>query len=134
MTQSLPSGANTGTTLGEKLGIVTVEVSPQRTVLKMPVSGNMQPAGILHGGATAALCEEAGSRGANEHALLTERIAVGTSLAITHVRAGREGLVTAVATAVHLGNTTTVHEIRVTSADGSLLSTAIMTNQLVKAR
>ena len=52
-------------TLIRRLGIEVLEAGPDRVVARMPVAGNVQPFGLLHGGATAALCETVGSVGAS---------------------------------------------------------------------
>lgn len=117
--------------LAEKLGIKRVEVTAQRSVATMRLSGNTQPAGLLHGGATAALCEDVASAAANLHAADLGKVAVGTELMVCHLRPGR-GPVCAEAVAVHLGRTRTVHQVTVTGEDGRTVSTAIATNLLVE--
>ncbi len=138
MTHPLPSDPEEAATLGTKLGIESVAESAEKTILRMPVAGNTQPTGILHGGATAALCEEAASRAAGVHAAEvgrsngTNMVAVGTSLAVTHLRPAKSDEITATATAQHLGRRTTVHEVKVRDSAGSLVSAALMTNQIVE--
>lgn len=120
--------------LGEKLGIRVEEVSPDRTVASLPVESNTQPAGILHGGATAALIETAASVAAQAHAdarTAGQSAAVGTEISVSHIRAARSGRVTAVATARHLGRTSTVHEVEVTDDQGRLTATGRVTNRLI---
>lgn len=100
----------------------------------MPVLGNTQPSNLLHGGATAALCETAASLAAVEHAKQlfgADGVAVGTELSISHVRSGRTGLVHATAVALHLGRTSTVHAVEVTDDEGKLVSTALVTNRIL---
>ena len=87
--------------LAERMGMQLVEVSAQRTVATMPVLGNTQPYGLLHGGASAALAETVASVAAASHAG-PGRIAVGIDLNATHHRAVRTGTVTAVATPLSL--------------------------------
>lgn len=108
------------------LGIVVREASAQRVVATMPVAGNTQPAGLLHGGATAALAEGVGSIGALIHAG-PGRSAVGVDLSVTHHRAAREGTVTAVATPLHLGSTVATYEVEVTDDTGRRTATARLT-------
>ncbi len=117
--------------LGDKLGIVALELTAEHAVFTMPVEGNTQVAGVLHGGATAALCENAASRAANVYAREKGAVAMGTELSISHVRPGLSGLVTATATAEHLGRTRTVHRVTVKDERGRLVSTALVTNMIV---
>lgn len=120
-------------TLIERLGIELVEIGPRRVVATMPVAGNTQPAGLLHGGASAALAETVGSFGALAHAG-PGREAVGLELSATHHRCTREGTVTAVATALHLGRTTASYEIVVTDDQDRRLCTARLTCLLLDRR
>lgn len=124
--------------LVEKLGIRVESQGADVTVVSMPVRGNTQPHGILHGGATAALCETAASLAASAHAerLQTRggapaRVPVGVQLSISHVSPGRAGWVTARTKAVHLGRSSTVHEVTVTDEDGKIVSVALATNQII---
>lgn len=109
-----------------KLGITVGTVTPERAVASMPVEGNTQPYGLLHGGASAALAETAASVAAMAHAG-PGRMAVGVDLNITHHRAATSGTVTAVATAAHLGRTTASYNIVISSEDGALIATARLT-------
>lgn len=111
------------------LGIDITEVTAERVVGTMPVAGNTQPYGLLHGGATAALAETLGSFGAMAHAL-PDRIAVGVDLNITHVRAATSGTVTGIAKAVHLGRTVATYQIDVTDDEDRLVATARLTCML----
>jgi len=86
-----------GGTLGARMGIEFVEVTPERIVARMPVAGNTQPFGLLHGGASVVLAETLGSVGAMMHAG-EGRIAVGIEINATHHRAARAGFVTGTAT------------------------------------
>ena len=112
--------------LAERMGIVPVEVSPERVVLSMPVEGNTQPFGLLHGGANAVLVETAGSIGAGMHAGPGHMV-VGLDINVTHHRAARDGIVTAVAEPLSLGRTVTSYEVKVTDEDGRLLCTGRLT-------
>ncbi len=117
----------------ERLGIAIVEASPSRVVATMPVEGNTQPFGLLHGGASCVLAESVGSIGATLHAL-PERVAVGTDLNATHHRAATRGTITAVATPLHLGRTIASYEVVIRDASDRRLCTARITCQLVPAR
>lgn len=101
-----------GGALGVAMGITLVEASPERVVATMPVKGNTQPYGLLHGGASCVLAETLGSVGAHLHAARNGGgIAVGVDINATHHRSATEGVVTGVATPVHLGRTTATYEI-----------------------
>ena len=117
---------STGGRLGQKLGIRFTEISAQRLVATMPVEGNTQPAGLLHGGASAALAESMGSVGAAVHAG-PGAIVVGVDINATHHRGARSGLVTGVATPLHLGRTVATYDITITDDRGRRICTARMT-------
>jgi uncharacterized protein (TIGR00369 family) len=111
--------------LGDRMGITLLETTPERVVGTMPVEGNTQPYGLLHGGASCVLAETLGSVGAALHAAATHGgIAVGVDINATHHRSARSGLVTGVATAIHLGGTTASYEIVVTDEHGARICTA----------
>lgn len=115
-----------------RMGIVFGEMSPERMTATMPVEGNTQLAGLLHGGAHLVLAETLGSFAAALHAGPTRR-PVGIEIGATHHRGIRSGLVTGTATALHLGRTLATHEVVMTDADGRLLSTARITNMILDA-
>jgi uncharacterized protein (TIGR00369 family) len=115
-----------GGTLGEKMGIEILEVTSQRVVATMPVAGNTQPFGLLHGGASVVLAETLGSIGAMMHAG-EGRIAVGIEINATHHRAARAGIVTGTATALSLGNTLATYDVLITDEDGKLMCTSRIT-------
>ncbi|ADD43502.1 PaaI family thioesterase [Stackebrandtia nassauensis] len=112
--------------LGERMGIEVTHAEPGRVVGTMPVKGNTQPYGLLHGGASAVLAETLGSVGAMLHAG-PKRLAVGVDLNVTHHRAAREGTVTGVATPVHAGRTTTTYEVVISDEDGKRVCTGRIT-------
>ena len=113
-------------TLVERLGIEFVEVTPERLVATMPVAGNTQPYGLLHGGASVALAETLGSFGAVLSAG-EGRIAVGVDINATHHRSARNGLVTGVATRVSVGRTLACYEVVVSDAEGRRVCTSRIT-------
>lgn len=115
--------------LAEKMGIELKEVSAERTVGTMPVVGNTQPLGILHGGAHVVLAESLGSISANVHAH-PWGYAVGIELNASHHASATEGIVTGTCTAVKLGKSLTTHEVKMTDQKGNLLSTVRITNFL----
>jgi uncharacterized protein (TIGR00369 family) len=109
-----------------KLGIRIVELSARRIVGTMPVEGNRQPYGLLHGGANAALAETLGSVCAALNAP-PGRAVVGLELSCTHHRSARSGLVTGVCTPLHLGRSTSTFETVITDEDGRRTCTARLT-------
>ena len=115
--------------LAEKMGIEFTEFSIQRSVATMPVEGNTQPVGLMHGGAYVVLGESLGSMAANLHAG-AGRLAVGVDINATHTRSATSGVVTGVCTPVHLGRSITVHEIVISDDQGRRCSTIRITNMI----
>ncbi|HJB63214.1 MAG TPA: hotdog fold thioesterase [Candidatus Microbacterium pullistercoris] len=113
--------------LADRMGIEFSEIAPERAVATMPVEGNTQPVGLLHGGAYVVLGESLGSMAANLHAG-PGRLAVGVDINATHTSSATAGTVTGTCTAIHLGRTMTVHEIVVTNDQGRRCSTVRITN------
>lgn len=113
-------------TLMERMHIELEDVGPDGVSARMPVQGNTQPYGLLHGGASAVLAETVGSVAAALHAG-SGRIALGVELNCTHHRAARDGYVRAVATPIHLGGTLATFAIAITAQDGSPVCTARLT-------
>ncbi|MGD8149073.1 hotdog fold thioesterase [Ornithinimicrobium sp. Y1694] len=113
-------------TLSERMGMEILQASAERTVARMPVEGNTQPYGLLHGGASAALAETVGSIAAALHAG-PDRIAVGVDLNATHHRAVREGWVTGVATPLSLGRSVACYEVVVSDEHEHRVCTARLT-------
>lgn len=120
---------DTAGTLTDRMGIVITQAGPDRTVGRMPVEGNTQPYGLLHGGASAVLAETLGSVAAAMHAG-ADRIAVGVDLNATHHRAAREGVVTGVATPLSLGRSVASYEIVISDEQGRRVCTARLTCML----
>jgi len=112
--------------LADKLGIELVALSHDEVVGRMPVAGNRQPFGLLHGGASAVLAETLGSTLAALHAL-PERFPVGLELSCTHHRSATDGVLTGVARPLHVGRSTSTSEIVVTDEQGRRLCTAKLT-------
>ncbi|MFB9377432.1 PaaI family thioesterase [Kineococcus gynurae] len=111
------------------MGIEILEATPERLVATMPVEGNQQIAGLLHGGASCVLAETLGSIGATLHGW-PHSLAVGLDINATHHRSATSGVVTGTATAITLGRTIASHEVVVTDEDGRRLCTARITNLL----
>jgi len=119
--------------LDRKMGINILEASPQRLVATMPVDGNTQALGLLHGGASVVLAESLGSIGTALHAGLDRRI-VGVDINATHHRSATSGIVTGVATAISLGKTICSYEIIITNEEGQRTCTARITCLILAQR
>lgn len=115
--------------LAEKMGMRILELSAERAVGTIPVEGNRQPVGLLHGGAFVVLAESLGSMAATVHAG-PGRYAVGIELNASHSRSATTGTVTGTCTAIHLGRTLCTHEIVLTDDEGRRCSTVRITNLL----
>jgi 1,4-dihydroxy-2-naphthoyl-CoA hydrolase len=110
-------------TLAHRMGIRITEASAERVVGTMPVAGNTQPYGLLHGGASCVLAETLGSTGAALHAG-RDRFVVGIEINATHHRAASLGIVTGVATMVHAGRTLASYEIVISDEGDRRVCTA----------
>ncbi len=119
--------------LDKKMGIEIIEASPERLVGTMPVEGNTQPVGLLHGGANVVLAESLGSIGTQLHAGPERRI-VGVDINATHHKSAISGKVTGVATAISLGKTMCSYEIVITNEAGERTCTARITCLILAER
>lgn len=113
-------------TLVDRMGITIQEATAERVVGSMPVAGNTQPYGLLHGGASCVLAETLGSLGAALHAGLG-RVTMGIEINATHHRAAASGNVTGIATRLHGGRTVTSYEIVLQDDQGRRVCTARLT-------
>jgi 1,4-dihydroxy-2-naphthoyl-CoA hydrolase len=113
--------------LADKMGMEFLEFSVDRSVARMPVEGNTQPAMLMHGGAFVVLGESLGSMAANLYAG-PGKLAVGIEINATHTRSATSGYVTGVCTPIHLGRTLTTHEIAISDEKGRRCSTIRITN------
>ena len=129
MIAAMPEGMGA---LNDKMGVELLEISAERVVATMPVDGNTQPYGLLHGGASVVLAETLGSMGSAVHAH-PDRLAVGVDINATHHRAATSGIVTGVATAVHLGRTMATYDVVITDERGKRVCTSRITCALVPA-
>lgn len=123
--------------LGERMGFEWIEFTPERAVARMPVEGNTQPVGLVHGGAYVVLGESLGSMHANFHAYRTggaHLLAVGVDINATHTRSARAGFVTGTCIPLHLGRSMTVHEIVCRDDEGRRLSTVRITNMITSSQ
>jgi 1,4-dihydroxy-2-naphthoyl-CoA hydrolase len=117
----------------ERMGIAVTEASAQRVVATMPVEGNRQPFGLLHGGASCVLAESLGSIGANLHAH-PDSVAVGVDINATHHRAVANGTVVGVATPLHLGRSVACYEVVIRDEEGRRVCTARITCNIIAKR
>ena len=112
--------------LAPRMGIVITSASLESLRASMPVSGNTQPMGLLHGGASAVLAETLGS----VHSFLVagaDQSVVGLDLNCTHHRGVREGHVHATSTILSAGRTISATEIRIVDDAGRPVCTARLT-------
>jgi uncharacterized protein (TIGR00369 family) len=118
--------------LAERLGITITEAAPERIVGSMPVDGNTQSYGVLHGGASCALAETLGSIGAAMHAYQVHGgRAMGVDINATHHKAVRSGTVTGVAVPLRLGRSVASYEVVVSDEAGARVCTARLTCHLL---
>lgn len=116
------NNANRGT-LNANLGIEVIEKTENSLIGRMPVDERTtQPAGVVHGGASVAFAETLASW-AGFLTIDRERFhAVGLEINANHVRPGVSGQwLRGEATAVNLGRTTQIWDIRITNEDGKLV-------------
>ena len=116
--------------LDDKLGVEITELTPERVVGSMPGGGNLQPFGLLHGGASGVLVETLATMGAMAHGY-PDRVGVGVDLNVTHVRAARTGRVTGTATAIHLGRSIATYRVDIVDDEGRLTATGRLTCHMI---
>ena len=119
--------------LDQKMGIIITDAEQGRVVGTMPVDGNTQPLGLLHGGANVVLAESLGSIGTSLHAGPSRTI-VGVDINATHHKSATSGIVTGVATAISLGKTLCTWEIVITNEQGQRTCTARITCLILAQR
>ncbi len=119
--------------LNTTMGIEITEISAERIVGTMPVEGNTQPYGLLHGGASVVLAESLGSIG-SAIAAAPDRIAVGVDISATHHRSATSGTVTGVATPAHIGRSMATWEVVISDERGKRVCTSRITCALIPAR
>jgi len=101
-------------TMGGVLGIELTEIGENFLKARMPVDERtIQPYGLLHGGASAALAETLGSVASAYVIDQTQYYCVGLEINANHIRGVRDGYVYGTATPLHLGKTTHVWDIRI---------------------
>ena len=118
----------------DHLQMKTLDVKHGYIAISMPVTYNVkQPFGYLHGGATIALAETAASMGANASSKEDE-IPLGLEINANHIKSVQSGTVTAIGTALHIGKTTQVWDVKVTDEDNQLISVIRATIAIKKIR
>ncbi|CAM3169306.1 PaaI family thioesterase [Deinococcus saxicola] len=126
-----PEGDGLSGTLGARIGIRFLSVTRERLSAQMPVAGNLQPAGRLHGGANLALAEELASVGSWINLDPRKQVAVGVDLSGTHVRGVSGGFVTGEATLAYRGRSVLVWTVEIRDERGRLTSLARCTCNVV---
>jgi len=122
-------------TLMNSLGIEMVKLEKGKVIATMPVDDRTrQPFGLLHGGASVALAETVASIGAYELVDQATEAVVGLEINANHIRAKRDGLVTATGTVLHQGKTTMVWEIKIADEDGNLVCISRCTIAIIKLK
>ena len=119
--------------LNETMGIKILEATAERVVATMPVEGNTQPYGLLHGGASVVLAETLGSIGSALHGAANGMLSVGVDINATHHRAVRSGTVTGTATAIHRGRSSAAYEVVITDEQGKRVCTSRIACALIPA-
>ena len=121
-------------TLLTTLGIEIVEASKERVIARMPIGPKVhQPFGLLHGGASVALAETAASTGGWMQVDQEKERIVGVEINANHLRAKRDGVLTATATPVHVGKRTHVWEVRIADEEGKAVCISRCTLAVVPA-
>lgn len=119
----------------EKLGISMVKCEASHAEATMPVGGNRQPFGLLHGGASALLAEHVASFAAIDWAKRHGKIAVGATMTVNHLRSVSSGTVRCAATAQHLGRNTAIYSFQITTENtGELICFGSVGCQLLPSR
>lgn len=119
--------------LNERMGLTILEATPERVVGTMPVEGNTQPYGLLHGGASVVLAETLGSIGSALHGAPSNLVAVGVDINATHHRSATSGIVTGVATPIHRGRGSACYEVVIADEQGRRVCTSRITCSLISA-
>ncbi len=125
---------NSGT-MSESIGIELTEVGEDYLKGKMPVdSRTVQPYGILHGGASAALAETLGSIAGMLVLDSEKEYCVGMEINANHIRSVRGGYVYGTAKPIHVGRKTQVWEIRIEDEEGKLVCISRLTLAVISRK
>ena len=120
--------AHSSDTLVSHLGIEFVEIGDDYLRARMPVDARtVQPARILHGGASVALAESVGSIAAHLCVDQERKYCVGLDINANHIRAVRSGYVYGTARPLHIGSSTQVWEIRIEDEESRLVCMSRLT-------
>ncbi|MCW4464052.1 hotdog fold thioesterase [Glutamicibacter sp. MNS18] len=117
--------------LDRKMGVRIIEESVDKVVARMPVAGNTQSFGLLHGGASLAVGEAVGSWAAVKYASTFGKVVVGVDVSATHHRSATSGEVTITATPIKLGRRITSHDVVLTDDQDRRLCTLRITNLVI---
>ena len=122
-------------TLLGSLGIEITDLQKGKVIATMPVDDRTrQPFGLLHGGASVALAETVASVGAFELVDKENEVVVGLEINANHIRAKKDGVVTAVGTVMHQGKTTMVWDIKIVDEEDQLICISRCTIAVIKRR
>ena len=133
--QARPEDLNefSSNTMVEHIGIEFIEVGDDWIKARMPVDQRtIQPAGLLHGGASATLAETLGSVAANLCVDPNEKVCVGLEINANHVRSIRSGYVYGITRPIHIGNTTQLWQIHILDEDNKLVCISRLTMAVLK--
>lgn len=120
-------------TMADVLNIRFTHIGEDNLQATMPVNKNThQPYGLLHGGASAALAETVGSVASSLCINRDHQICVGLEINCNHVRGKKEGIVTAVASPLHIGASTHVWDIKISDERGKLVCISRLTMAILK--
>jgi uncharacterized protein (TIGR00369 family) len=122
-------------TLMQTLNIEFTDAGEDFLVATMPVNPSVhQPMGLLHGGASVALAESVGSAASMLYVNSEHSEVRGIEISANHLKAKREGIVTATARILHKGRSIHLWEIRITDENGALISLCKLTNMVIPKR
>jgi 1,4-dihydroxy-2-naphthoyl-CoA hydrolase len=122
-------------TMAEYLGIEWVEIGDNFLKATMPVDHRTkQPYGLLHGGASCVLAETIGSVASAMVVDHAKFYCVGLEINANHIRSAKEGVVTGIATPLHLGATTHVWDIKIHDEKNKLICVSRLTVAVIKRK
>lgn len=117
--------------LDRKMGVRIIEESVDKVVARMPVAGNTQSFGLLHGGASLAVGEAVGSWAAVKYASTFGKVVVGVDVSATHHRSATQGDIIITATPIKLGRRMTSHDVVITDEQDRRICSMRITNLVV---
>jgi 1,4-dihydroxy-2-naphthoyl-CoA hydrolase len=126
---------NVKETMLEALGIEITLLEKGKVLGAMPVNEKTrQPFGILHGGASVALAETVASVGSYHLVDKETEACAGLEINANHIRAKKDGIVTAIATILHQGKTTMVWDIKIVDEEERLICVSRCTVAVIKLK